>query len=80
MVSAVALFFIKLYDAKRNENPRITASEVLMDILNVETIASTARALQRPKYGDIGSFVGYTDSTLSKRSGLGGTIHRYSTN
>ena len=77
MVSVMALFFIRLYSARSNEDPSITPSEVFMDLLSDATVESTTRALEKPKYGDIGDFTGYDDSSISKGSGLGGTVQVY---
>jgi hypothetical protein len=64
-------FFIKLYEAKRVENPSVSPSEVFNDLLENDTVESVTRALEQPKYGDIGSFTGY-DWPQSKQSGVGG--------
>lgn len=77
MVSVLALFFIRLYSAKSNEDPSITPSEVFMDLLSDATVESTSRTLEQPTYGDIGDFMGYDDLSLSKSSGLGGAFHVY---
>lgn len=77
MVSTLALFFIRLYAARSNEDPSITPSDVFMDILTESTLDSVTQALNQPTYGDIGNFTGYDDLSLSKHSGLGGTVHVY---
>ena len=77
MVSVLALFFIRLYNARSNEDPSITPSDVFMDLLTDATVESTTRTLEKPKYGDIGDFTGYDDLSITKGSGLGGTFHVY---
>ena len=67
-------FFIKLYEARKVENPTATPSEIFNDLLENDTVESMSRALEQPKYGDIGSFTGY-DWPESKHSGTGGQSH-----
>ena len=77
MVSVLALFFIRLYSVRSNEDPSITPSDVFMDLLSDATVKSSSRAFEKTTSGDIGDFTGYDDSSLTKHSGLGGTVQMY---
>lgn len=76
MISALAWFFIKLYEARTVEEPNVSPSVVFEDLLESDTVESVSRALSTPDYGDIGDFNGY-DWPISKRSGLGGITQLY---
>jgi len=76
MISAMAWFFIKLYESKTAEDPNVSPSEVFRDLLESDTVKSVSRALSTPEYGDTGDFNGY-DWPISKRSGLGGVTQLY---
>lgn len=76
MVSTLALFFIKLYTARKMEDPTVDPSTVFKDLLEDDTSVSVTRALEKPTYGDTGDFSGY-DWPESKRSGIGGVTQVY---
>jgi len=76
MISAMAWFFIKLYEARRVKEPNVSPSVVFEDLLESDTVESVTRSLSTPDYGDIGDFNGY-DWPISKRSGLGGVTQLY---
>lgn len=69
-------FFIKLYTARKVEDPYVTPSQVFIDLLEDDTVESVSSSLNAPEYGDIGDFNGY-DWPISKRSGIGGITQLY---
>ena len=75
MVSALIYLVLKLYEQREEQTD--TAVDVFKDLSFDTTAKSVTRALEKPSYGDIGSFVGYDDWTLTKQSGLGGGVQMY---
>lgn len=68
----LGLLFVKLYEARKVEEPDIAPSQIFSDLLETDTVESVSGSLKQPTYGDLGEFTGY-DWPESKQSGVGGS-------